>query len=419
VDDDQQLRTAVRDWLAFEEYEVEEAVDGNQGWAKLSSGQFDLVVLDWDMPGMQGIDILKNFRDGGGTTPVLMLTGRNTSKEKILGLDLGADDYLSKPFDIEELSARIRSTLRKQKASAPAFKPLGFGNNELLTKANLLGTALASRYEFISVLGEGGAGIVFKARHPQLEKIVAIKMLLVPGLKEEARLRFEQEGKLVGRLDHPGIATVFDFGVTERSQSFMVMEYVEGRSLDDIIYKEDYVPLPAALIIALQVANALSHAHARGILHRDIKPSNIMVKNSPGESPTTKILDFGCGKLKDLAGQEAIALTREGTVFGSPPYMSPEQVRGKPVDERTDIYSLGCVIYEMVTGYAPHLGNNASETMFMHLEDEVKSLKFARPEISFPAELEPLLFKALEKQPENRFQSMKELSSALEHLKTD
>lgn len=416
VDDDNALRTSVKDWLVFDKYEVVEAVDGNQGWQLLKSEQYDLVVLDWDMPGMNGIDLLRQFREIGGTTPVLMLTGHNTSKDKVLGLDLGADDYITKPFDIEELSARIRSTLRKQQAVQQTPKPLGTGNSDLLNRANLLGTALASNYEFISVLGEGGTGIVFKARHPKLDKIVAIKMLLIPGLKEEIRLRFEQEAKLISRLEHPNIAAVYDFGVTERAQSYMIMEYIEGKSVDEIIYQEDFIPALKALEIAHQSVSAINHAHSRGILHRDLKPSNIMLKLTSDHTPVAKILDFGCGKLKDMAGQETVALTREGSVFGSPPYMSPEQVRGRPVDERSDIYSMGCVIYEMVTGYAPFLGNNPAETMFMHLEDEVKSLSFVRPELQFPADLEPLLLAALAKTPEKRWQSMAELKAALERI---
>jgi serine/threonine protein kinase len=416
VDDDTALRTTVKDWLVFEQYTVEEAADGNQGWQLLSSGHYDLVVLDWDMPGMNGIEVLRKFRETGGMTPVLMLTGHNTAKDKVLGLDLGADDFVTKPFDIEELSARIRSTLRKQAAIPQAPKPLGTGNSDLLNRANLLGTTLASQYEFISVLGEGGTGIVFKAKHPKLDKLVAIKMLLIPGLKEEIRLRFEQEAKLISRLEHPNIAAVYDFGVTERGQSFMIMEYIQGKSVDEVVYQEDYIPTFTALDIARQAASAISHAHNRGILHRDLKPSNIMLKNATDQPPIAKILDFGCGKLKDMAGQEAVALTREGSVFGSPPYMSPEQVRGRPIDERSDIYSVGCVIYEMVTGYAPFLGNNPADTMFMHLEEEVKPLAFVRPDLQFPPELEPLLLTALAKSPSKRWQSMADLQAALEQI---
>jgi CheY-like chemotaxis protein len=418
VDDDPSALTIVADWLKIEEHEVDTAGGGLSGWDKMQTCTYDLIILDWDMPDLTGIDLLKQFRDKGDITPTLMLTGRTSGDDKVTGLDVGADDYLTKPVDLKELSARIRAIFRKQRQASRELKALGSGNDELLARANLAGTAIAARYEFMSILGEGGMGIVFKARHPELDRLVAIKMLLMAALKEEAVRRFQLEAKMVSRLEHPGIASVFDFGTTEKGHSYMIMEFIPGRSLDVIIEQYCGLPLAPALDIAINVCTAMAHAHSKGILHRDLKPSNVMMKEVAGSPPAPKILDFGCGKFRDLSAQQGISLTQDGRVFGSPPYMSPEQVRGKPVDETSDIYSLGCVIYELLAGFPPFLGDNVSEVMFKHIEELPPPLAEARPDKSFPSDLEEIVAKALAKEPSQRYPSMADLKASLEKLKS-
>ncbi len=421
VDDDEDLSGIVQDWLISENHSVDVINRGLKAWSRLQIQPYDLVIMDWEMPDINGIDVIKRFRDSGGTTPVIMLTGRTSVDDKEVGLDIGADDYLTKPFHMKELTARIRAALRKSEAQVkqPLFKPLGIDNEALLSRGDLIGTALASRYEFSDLIGEGSVGIVFRARQPQLDKIVAIKMLQANALKEETIIRFQREAKVIGRLQHPNIAMVYEFGVTERKRPFMVMEFIEGRSLDNLISQEGAVPLPRALTILIQICDGIAHAHNLRIVHRDIKPSNIMLKQVAGREAVPKILDFGCAKLLEpgVEGQDIIALTKAGHAFGSPPYMSPEQVRGQQLDERSDIYSFGCLLYEVVTGSLPYDDPNPIEIMFMHIEQNYLPLCQKRPDLTFPEELETIVARTLAKDPELRYQSMHDLQKKLETLK--
>lgn len=411
VDDDEDLLFLVESCLSGEGHTVEALNDGSQAWDKLKSETYDLLILDWDLPGYTGLQLVKMFRDAGGAAPVLLLTGRGEMDDKESGFDAGADDYLTKPFDYKELSVRIRALLRRGQPKGP--KALGSGNEKLLEQAGLTGTSLPSRYEFLDVLGEGAVGVVYKARHPHLKKLVAIKMLHYYGLKEEIYARFEQEARLVSALNHPGIAAVYDFGLTERKRPFMVLEFLDGKCLDVVIREDDYVPVERALGFLIQVCDAMGHAHEKGIIHRDIKPGNIMLCGWPGNEIIAKVLDFGCGKLNEpTPGQSQ--LTRDSGSLGSPAYMSPEQARGQQVDGRSDIYSLGCVIYEAITGYLPHAGDTPMETMMKHIEEPTPLLREMRPDLSYSDAMEKVVAKAMAKDAGKRFQSMSELKSELD-----
>lgn len=418
VDDDLGLAKVSKDWLTFQEHAVDVVHNGQEGWALLTSQEYDMVILDWDLPDIDGIDLLKRFRATGGTTPVLMLTGRDSVDSKEVGLDAGADDYLTKPFHMKELSARIRALVRRSDSRQTQIKPLGTNNEAVLKEANLAGTSLAARYEFLEVLGKGGIGIVFKAHHPHLNKLLAIKMLQSSELNEESVARFKIEAQAASLLEHPNIATIHDFGLTENQQPFMVMEFIDGLALDQVIQQEDHLAVEQSLDIFVQVCAAMAHAHEKGVLHRDIKPGNIMLRTIPDRPPLPKLLDFGCAKLRDLKSQKAAALTQVGQVLGSPPYMSPEQVKGKALDERSDIYSLGCVVYETVTGYVPYQGESSAEIMYKHVDEELIPLRDMSPELPIPVELEPIVAKALEKEPAKRYQSMQAFKEELVSLRS-
>jgi CheY-like chemotaxis protein/tRNA A-37 threonylcarbamoyl transferase component Bud32 len=420
VDDDVDAAQTVADLLIFEKYEVDLAHTGMEGWQKAQSNQYDLLILDWDLPDLNGINILSRFRKAGFTAPVIMLTGHGSVSDKELGLDCGADDYVTKPFDLDELMARIRAVLRRAEAQKPVFKALGTGNQDVLKLGNLDGTSLASRYEFLEVIGEGGIGVVFKARQPMIEKLVAIKMINSQESGEESVARFTREAKAVSRLDHTNIIVIHDFGVTENGHPFMVMDYIEGWNLGDVIRQQGAFPLDFAVSMAIQICDGIAHAHANGILHRDLKPANVLLKRNDDREPVVKIVDFGLAKMLDQKdSKDAPALTKHGQVFGSPMYMSPEQVQALPVDERTDVYSVGCIIYEMFTGCPPHLADTSMAMMAKQLTEEPQPLNVLRSDLSYPPACQPLIDKVLAKKPENRYQSMGELKSALERLKAD
>lgn len=266
------------------------------------------------------------------------------------------------------------------------------------------------RYEIIEEVGKGGMGVVYKARQPALQKLYAIKMLHSVH-NNETLLRFEREAKAISKLDHVNLITSHDFGVSTDGRPYMVMDFIEGTSLARTIELQRKLPLRQALDICIQIARGMSYAHAQGVLHRDLKPGNIMLINQPDGSQLVKIIDFGIAKV--VEANDRHDLTRTGDVFGSPYYMSPEQAVGRGIDERSDIYSLGCVIYEMLTGVVPFRGASAFETLYAHLNEPVPSLRINAPGENFPAAVEKFVSKALAKEQKDRWQSMSELEYEL------
>lgn len=278
------------------------------------------------------------------------------------------------------------------------------------------------QYQLIEKLGAGGMGEIFKAQDTRLNRIVAIKVLPASRSGEpERRQRFLQEAQAASGLNHPSIITIHDV-LSEGDTEFMVMEYVAGKTLNDVIPKGG-LRVPQALKYALQMADALNAAHTAGIVHRDLKPANVMVT----EGGLVKILDFGLAKLTDrgLAASfddktQTIAsapLTVEGSILGTVSYMSPEQAQGHRVDQRSDIFSFGVVLYEMLTGRRAFEGDSSLSTLSAILRDEVKSMLEVAPDV--PPPLEALIQRCLRKNPDDRWQSMREVQVALSALKRD
>ncbi len=280
---------------------------------------------------------------------------------------------------------------------------------------------LAEKYEFITVTGSGGMSVVYKARRYENGEIVAIKMMHSLLMNDQALKRFQQEAKAITSLRHPYIIIVHDFVVSEHGNPFMVMDFIEGMSLADVIKEKGGLTLSESLHRFIQLCDALEHAHEVGVLHRDLKPSNIMISNRDGNFADARIVDFGIAKLLDKEDEnnDAGQLTRTGELFGSPLYMSPEQCRGSRVDARTDIYSMGCVMYETLTGQPPLKGGSMIETFVLQMSEVPISLSEACPEKKFTDELEEVIAKALAKDPDDRFQTMTELEYALMQIQPD
>jgi len=270
-------------------------------------------------------------------------------------------------------------------------------------------------FDILEKLGEGGMGVVFKARDTHLDRFVAIKVLPADKVTDpERRRRFVQEAKAASALQHPNIITVHDIAQAD-GLDVIVMEHVEGRTLDAMIPRAG-MRLGDALTIAVQIARALAAAHAQGIVHRDIKPANVMV--TPGG--TAKVLDFGVAKLTEIVvpgpGAETrtvAAPTGEGIIIGTAAYMSPEQAEGKPADARSDIFSFGSVLYEMVTGRRAFAGESAISTLSAVLHQEPTSLD------GLPRDLEKCIRRCLRKDPDKRFQHMDDVRVTLEELKAE
>ena len=273
-------------------------------------------------------------------------------------------------------------------------------------------------YEILAVIGEGGMGEVYRARDPRLGRDIAIKVLLASAVgDEERRGRFEREARAVAALNHPNIVTIH---AVEESDGvpFFTMEYIQGRTLRDLIPAHG-LPLGELLKIAIPLADAVSAAHQRGILHRDLKPANVMVT----ADGWVKVLDFGLAKLKEtLLGamgetQVTTEATGEGRILGTAAYMSPEQAEGKPLDARSDVFSLGVVLYEMATGQRPFKGDTNVSVISSILKDTPGSVSDLRPEL--PRDLGRIVKHALSKDPEHRYQTAKDLRNDLEALKED
>ncbi|CAN5242903.1 hypothetical protein BH10CYA1_BH10CYA1_09110 [soil metagenome] len=266
------------------------------------------------------------------------------------------------------------------------------------------------RYEILEEIGKGGMGVVYKARQPALQKLYAIKMLHSVH-NNETILRFEREAKAISKLDHVNLITSHDFGVSTDGRPYMVMDFIEGTSLAEIIEKDRKLPLRQTLEICIQIARGMACAHAQGVLHRDLKPGNIMLITQPDGSKLVKIIDFGIAKV--IEENASFNLTQTGDVFGSPYYMSPEQAVGRGIDERSDIYSLGCVMYEMLTGVLPFRGASAFETLYAHMNEKVPTLKLNAIKEQFPSSVEKLVAKALAKEQNDRWQSMSQFEHEL------
>ncbi len=274
----------------------------------------------------------------------------------------------------------------------------------------MVGTTV-SHYRILEKLGEGGMGIVYKAQDLKLERLVALKFLPIQALPSaEETARFHQEAKAISSLNHPHIAAIHDIDEAD-GQKFLVLEYIPGSTLKSRLkdlrnYGRDF-PLAEALKYGVQVAEGLAHAHRHGIVHRDVKTDNIMLT----EEGDAKITDFGLAKLRGTS-----PLTQTGSTLGTVAYMSPEQIRGEEVDFRSDLFSFGCVLYELVTGRLPFQGEHEAAITYSIVNTDPPPAGSVRPGI--PPSLEAVIRRCLEKKKESRFQSAEEVAGELRRIQT-
>jgi len=266
-------------------------------------------------------------------------------------------------------------------------------------------------YEYVSLLGEGGMGAVYKYRNPAIDKFVAIKMLSITKFSETAHMRFLKEGTAASRLRHKNLLTVHDLGLTSDHQPYMVMDYFEGPTLADLIKQGVQLSNLQIREIFAQCCEGMYYAHENSVLHRDLKPSNIMVTGLKSLSPHAVIFDFGISKMLDDPGT---GVTQAGEVFGSPLYMSPEQCDGRSLDVRSDIYSLGCTFYEVLTGAPPFMGDSIFSIFNAHKTQVPLPLKEASLGKVYPPEFGAVVSRMLEKNPQDRPQSMMEVKAILD-----
>ncbi|HEY4014325.1 MAG TPA: serine/threonine-protein kinase [Polyangiaceae bacterium] len=281
----------------------------------------------------------------------------------------------------------------------------------------LVGTLLGGRYQIERLLGEGGMGAVYLAEHTHMRKRVAVKVLHPEmGRLAEVVARFEREAMAAANMEHPNVAGATDFGKLDDGSFFLVLEYVGGTSLRDVIAK-GRLDLPRALHIVRQIASALSRAHALGIVHRDVKPENIMLVKRESDPDFVKMLDFGIAKVpigEIATGGQGETLTQLGMVYGTPEYMAPEQALGQPVDARADLYALGVMMFEMITGKRPYQHESKVTLLGMHVAAPIPSMSERAPDANVPAEVEAVVTRLLAKDSAERFPSARDLVEALD-----
>jgi len=299
------------------------------------------------------------------------------------------------------------------------FLSLG-GSTRELKPGDIVGGA----YILKSLLGQGGMGYVFLAEHNIIKKDYALKIIRPDKIDDFSWQRFEIEGRVIAKLDHPNIVKIYNMGVDQGNCPFYVMDLLVGEPLSEYINRGAGLTFEQCLDIFRQVAEGLAYAHRKGIIHRDVKPANIILLEEDEEDEEdhdggfqAKIVDFGLAKIinRSASSSQPQAITAQGQIFGSPYYMSPEQCQGQAVDHRSDIYSLGCALYESIAGEPPFVGSNAVQTLMMHTESAMPKLadRFSeQPAIA----VDSLIAKMTAKEPNDRYQSMDEVAAALGRL---
>jgi serine/threonine protein kinase len=304
--------------------------------------------------------------------------------------------------DHDDLSDRIQRALDQDRP--------------VIRKDTFIGRTIANRFVVESKIGAGGMGAVYRARQLGMDRDVAIKVLLQEFTANPLIIkRFHMEALAVSKLQHPNTIRIFDFGQTEDSQLFIAMEFLRGHSLEHELRENKSVAVNRVLHVISQVCGSLGEAHDKSIVHRDLKPDNIFLCPVGKDKDYAKVLDFGVAKLKSEDRKQG-TLTEAGMVFGTPRYMSPEQCRSDSTDQRSDIYALGVIMYEMLTGRAPFEADNPLSILIMHVQDAVKPLDVVRPDLLIPAALQRAVYRCLEKNPDKRYASAHELGDDLDAI---
>ena len=444
----------------------------------------DVVLMDLNMPQMNGVEATRAIKQINPAAKVIILTSNEEEREIYNSLSAGANGYCLKDVDLARLQEAIcavhygdlwldssiagkvvklcSSQMRPQdQATTTQFGTLTDIEREIMNllvvgcttsdialrlhlpvstaKAYVINvlnkvtavtelaqgdkaeaiepetlnfardSTLIEKYELVSRLGSGGMSVVFKAKHRLLSRMVAVKFLNNDSFRQpHLQRRFLLEAQITSSLSHPSIITVYDFGINQDGQPYLVMDYVDGPTLAQVLERGGPIPEREAVRLFSQVSSALAFAHSRGVVHRDVKPGNVILSFPPGEAACAKVLDFGLAQSDSNNDLDHQRLTQHGCALGSPLYMSPEACQGKQVDARSDMYSFGCLMYEVLKGVPPFRGESAFDTMNLHVHHRPPQLDSLQS-----PQLRDLIGRCLAKTPEERFSSAQEITNEL------
>jgi serine/threonine protein kinase len=365
------------------------------------------------MPRTTGLELLGSLRQrhSPAELPVIMMSAKGQSTDVVSALSQGANDYVTKPLDLPIVLARVRAQLRTKEASSPRERA-----DSTAVERIRPGALLDGRFLLEERLGTGSFGVVFRARDEQRQVPVAVKVLKSAlADSQEALERLRRESRAARELHHPNAVEVHELRVTPDGAAFLVMEYLEGHGLDAELRERRLLTPQRTAQVVLPVCELLAAAHAQGMVHRDIKPANVYLQHTP-DGERVKVLDFGLAKPMGASILER-NLTLAGSILGSPAYMAPERLRNQPYDGRADVYSVGVMLYEMLTGRLPFVSADGDPlaVVTMHLTEAPRPPRALRPEL--PELVDAVVMQALVKDPTERPQASvlgRRLAAALE-----
>lgn len=432
VDDEAIARKMVMFALEREGFRCDGASDGVEAMSKFESSGYEVVVTDLKMPNKHGGDLVIELL-GQNNPPLVVVHTSVLEPEVARGLiDEGVDDIVFKPVDYAAFAGKTRALLNRRRSpqrprgtrfggGQPGGEASGLSHQQFdhmladVARAETTGQGQVGQYKLIRKLGEGGMGQVYEAEHTLLHRRCAVKLILPEYTSNRVALsRFEREVQAMASLSHWNTVRIFDYGVDARGSFYYVMEYLDGKTLEQLVAREGPMSARQGVHILTQVCDALEEAHQTGLVHRDLKPSNLMVACVGGIENVAKVVDFGLVRATEKNAVESTIVTHLGGICGTPKYIAPEQAMSpSSVDRRADIYSLGATAYYVLTGRPPFIRESVFAMTMAHVNDPVIPPSVHNPLLS--RRMDDVVIKCLAKEPGNRFQNARELRSALEH----